>query len=155
MNTLVKIRFIPLAIGLAILAAGAVLHFLVHAPYGYTLFKAGIMFSVVGFLFLQSVRQIVRERKEKAEHPEPVKTAEEAGREELKNEEHSIKNRGIPASMIRLVFSVLVFLFGVSLLIDGQTAFGAGLMALALLFGYFSARWTIQYFRRLKEIRNK
>ncbi|MDR3296088.1 MAG: hypothetical protein LBT26_09725 [Clostridiales Family XIII bacterium] len=153
MKTAYKLRFLPLILTLLALLAVFMLKYYFHLQTGKSLGYA-IAFAVAGFIYMRLMQDIAKTRKEKAEHPEPVKTEREVREEAVRDEKDILTNRNIPFSLVRLVFAILVFLSGIPVIMNGNIVFGIVLSALGLFVGLLSAFWTAQYFRRLKALKS-
>jgi hypothetical protein len=155
MKTLIKIRFIPLIAGLTVLLTGLFFHFGLQTEVGMKIVKWGIGLSFIGFIFLQAVREKIREKKEEAENPELQQKPEKSWEEEKNDEILDIKNRNIPISIVRLFFCILLIFAGITLIFSNhEYLFGLILLSVGLLVTAFSVMWTVNWFKLLKELKN-
>jgi Ca2+/Na+ antiporter len=152
MKTLIKIRFIPLIVGLMVLFLGLFLHFVLQNGVGMRIVKWGIGLSFVGFIFLQAVREKVREKKEKEENPQLQQKPEIIREEKKKDEIYNIKNRNIPISLVRLFFCILLILMGINLIFSNKEyLFGLIILLVGLCATAFSVMWTMKWFKLWKK----
>jgi hypothetical protein len=153
MKTAYKLRFLPLIITLPTLLGVLLLKYSFHWPVGKTLGYATAL-AVVSFIYMRLMQDIAKTRKERAEHPEPVKTEQEVRAEARREEKDLLINRNIPFSLVRVLFALLVFLGGIPVMMNGQIVFGLVLTAGGLLASLLSAVWTAQYFKRWQALKS-
>jgi hypothetical protein len=153
MKTLIKIRFIPLIAGLTVLLTGLFFYFGLQTGVG--MIKWGIGLSFLGFIFLQAVREKIREKKEEAENPELQQNPVESPEEKENDAIYDIKNRNIPISIVRLIFCILLIFVGIGLIFSNhEYLFGLILLSVGLLTTALSVMWTVNWFKLLKELKN-
>jgi membrane protein YdbS with pleckstrin-like domain len=95
-----------------------------------------------------------RKEKQRKAEPPPVKTEEELHRQAIEDEIILLRDRNIPFSIVKAFFLLLLFAFGIALLIEGNYLLGAAWSALWLLASVWRVLLTLRYVRQLKELRN-
>jgi len=146
-----KLRLIPFALGLITLITGLVLHFLTSVFEGLVVIKYGILITVVGFLFLRAMHQL---RKEQDAEQTTVVVATDPQKAELANQKYQRKNV-IPFLAVRAFLSLIIGLFGVSLVFDGQLLWGVIVLLLGGGLCVLHIHWIVQCLKTLKEQKNE
>ena len=147
MKTAYKLRVIPLAIGVLTLAAGFVLRLFQPAAEA-SIMRYGILITVLGIIFLQAMRQLEKERRMARQLAESSVDAEKL---ELGEQKYNRKN-AIPFLAVRAFLSCIVCLLGVSLIVDGQFAWGMTLLLLGGGLCYLHISWIVKNRRALKKL---
>jgi len=152
METSYKLRFIPFILGLIMLAAGLALHFFLKVGEEYNIIRYGAFLTVAGFVFLQAMRQLKREKLEEA-------SPALANIEEQNMPGAQIWNINIKMPchflIVRAMLSLILGFLGISLMIDGVLIWG---MAVAFAGGglcLLHIYWVRQNIRELKRLRDK
>jgi hypothetical protein len=154
MGKLIKMKFIPFILGLVILITGVCLKYFLQIYVENTIIKFGTFLTVAGFIFIQAMREYEKEKLKKEQNQKPEKNIQEIEIEKIRNEIYTIKNRGIPASFIRHFFCTLTALGSISIIVvNKEYVFGSILFVITTLLNIISLRWTIKYFKRLKELK--
>jgi hypothetical protein len=155
MEILIKIKFVPLILGLVTLITGMCLKYLLQIYVENTIIKFGTFLTIAGFIFIQAMREYAKEKLKKEQNQKPKKNIQEIKMEKIRNEIYKIKNRGIPASFIRHFFSTFTALGGIIIIVvNKEYIFGSILFVITTLLNIISLRWTIKYFKRLGELKN-
>jgi hypothetical protein len=154
MERFTKIRFVPFILGLIVLVTGLCLKYILQTYPEYTIIKWGVFLTVAGFIFLQAIRQTIREKPEKEQTPEPGKSIREIAEGDLMDELYQIKNRGLPASFIRHFLGTLITLASIPLIIvNKEYLFGSILFVVSVILNLISWKWTKEYLKRHKELK--
>jgi hypothetical protein len=118
-----------------------------------TIIKYGIFLAVVGFIFILVIRENKKSKKE--QNQKLKKNIQEMEMEKMRNELDVIKNRRIAVSLVRLFMGTLTMLGGITIVVvNREYGFGSILFVTTALLNIIFLRWTIQDFRRLKELKN-
>jgi len=153
MKTFYKFRFIPLILGISTLITGLILRYLVSVYTESTIISVGFAVSVIGFIFLQTMRQLKREESEKQQITQtPDENEQNPIITEIENNQYQRKN-SIPFLTVRLFFSLILILFGISYIIDDRLLIGVLTIILASVIGILHIYWLIKYIQDLKTLK--
>jgi FtsH-binding integral membrane protein len=155
MEKLVKIKFLPFILGIVTLIIGLLLKYIFQTYTNNSIIRFGGILTFIGFIFLQAIREKIKERKEKEENPEPEKTPEEIEQKKIKSELWNIRNRGLTASAIRHIMSLIMVLFGISEIINKNYKIALPTLAFGIIANIISFNITVKYIKRLKELKPK
>lgn len=159
METAYKLRFIPLVLGVLTLLSELAMRLLVPAS-GYRTLIYGAVLTVVGFIFMQLMRQLQRERTQEQQDQQSgtanaavqSENPENAQQDDMADQADRIKN-GIPFLIVRAAFSLIISLMGVSWILTDRVLPGVGILLLGALLCLLHVHWVVKSVRELKAIK--
>jgi len=155
-KTAYKLRFLPLAITGFGFAAALIMRFALALPVSGKALRLCGLLAFASFIFLQAMREAARNKKQKEETPEPVKTERELRGEAIGGEIKLLLHGNIPIRAVYSAFSALLFLGGLGLIFsNGEIVFGLIISGVGLFSTLYSVYWLTRYIKRLKALKRR